>query len=149
MPRDPTSAGGGIVAPLIVLLRHCSDRQVPERPRSRIASGELNRGGTQGTPAIDAGSTTMSSNVDKLSRTADEAVGSAAGTARDALGTAREAMDAGYDSARQYANKGLNYAGDVSDTLADFVQRQPWVALAGAFVVGYLAAKALRQISPS
>ncbi|HLK88079.1 MAG TPA: hypothetical protein VKT27_16375 [Candidatus Binataceae bacterium] len=91
----------------------------------------------------------MSSNVDKLSRTADEAVGSAAGTARDALGTAREAMDAGYDSARQYANKGLNYAGDVSDTLADFVQRQPWVALAGAFVVGYLAAKALRQISPS
>ena len=91
----------------------------------------------------------MSSNIDKLSRTADETVGNAAGTAREALGTARDAMDAGYESARQYANKGLDYAGDVSDTLADFVQRQPWMALAGAFVVGYLAAKALRQISAS
>jgi len=76
-------------------------------------------------------------------------MGTAAGTAREAIGTAREAMDSGYESAREYANKGLNYAGDMSDSLADFVQRQPWVALAGAFVVGYVAAKALRQISAS
>jgi len=53
----------------------------------------------------------------------------------------------GYDNAREYVSKGMDYAGEVSDGMADFVQRQPWLALAGAFVIGYVAAKALRQIS--
>lgn len=59
----------------------------------------------------------------------------------------REAIDKGYEHARDYVSKGMDYAGEVSDGLTDFVRRQPWLALAGAFVVGYVAAKALRQIS--
>jgi ElaB/YqjD/DUF883 family membrane-anchored ribosome-binding protein len=75
-----------------------------------------------------------------LSNTANETLE----TARD---MGREAIDKGYDTARDYVSKGADYAGEVSDTLTDFVQRQPWLALAGAFVIGYVAAKALRQVS--
>ena len=64
-----------------------------------------------------------------------------------AIDKGREAVDKGYDTAREYVSKGADYAGEVSDSLTDFVQRQPWLALAGAFVVGYVAAKALRQVS--
>jgi len=75
----------------------------------------------------------------------------AATLASDTMETARdigpEAVDKGYESARDYVSKGLNYAGEVSDGLTDLVQRQPWLALAGAFVIGYVAAKTLRQIS--
>lgn len=76
---------------------------------------------------------------------------SAATLATDTMETARdigrEAVDKGCESARDYVSRGLNYAGEVSDGLTDLVQRQPWLALAGAFVIGYLAAKTLRQIS--
>ena len=75
-----------------------------------------------------------------LSNTANE-------TLENARDMGREAIDKGYDTARDYVSKGADYAGEVSDTLTDFVQRQPWLALAGAFVIGYVAAKALRQIS--
>jgi hypothetical protein len=72
-------------------------------------------------------------------------------TANETLETARDmgrgAIDKGYDTAREYVSKGADYAGEVSDSLTDFVQREPWLALAGAFVVGYVAAKALRQVS--
>ena len=71
--------------------------------------------------------------------------------ANDTIETAkdmgREAMDKGYERAPEYVSKGADYAGEVSDSLTDFVQRQPWLALAGAFVIGYVAAKALRQVS--
>jgi len=75
----------------------------------------------------------------------------AANAASDTVEQARkmgsEAIEKGYDNTREYVSKGMDYAGEVSDDLASFVQRQPWVALAGAFVVGYFAAKALRQFS--
>lgn len=58
-----------------------------------------------------------------------------------------EALEKGYQNAREYVSKGLDYAGEVSDGMAEFVQRQPWLALAGAFVIGYVAAKALKQLS--
>jgi hypothetical protein len=71
--------------------------------------------------------------------------------ANDTIETAkdmgREAMDKGYESARQYVSKGADYAGELSGSLTDFVQREPWLALAGAFVIGYAAAKVLRQVS--
>jgi len=58
-----------------------------------------------------------------------------------------ETLEQGYENAREYVSKGLDYAGEVSDGMAEFVQRQPWLALAGAFVIGYVAAKALKQFS--
>ena len=73
------------------------------------------------------------------------------GVASDAIEKAgdigREAIDRGYEHACDYASKGMDYAGEVSASLTDFVQRQPLLALAGAFVIGYVAAKTLRHIS--
>jgi ElaB/YqjD/DUF883 family membrane-anchored ribosome-binding protein len=71
----------------------------------------------------------------------------AADTIEKAKDIGRDAVDKGYEGAREYASKGMDYAGEVSESLAEFVQRQPWVALAGAFVVGYVAAQALRRLS--
>ncbi len=75
-------------------------------------------------------------------------VAAAAGdTIEEAANMGREAIEKGYDNTREYVSKGVDYASEVSDGLADFVRRQPWVALAGAFVIGYVAAKAFRQLS--
>ena len=82
-----------------------------------------------------------------LSNAANETYESARDMGREAMDKGREAIDRGHDTAREYVSKGANYAGDVSDSPTDLVQRQPWLALAGAFVIGYVAAKALRQVS--
>jgi hypothetical protein len=71
--------------------------------------------------------------------------------ASDTIETAKDigrgAMDKGYESAHEYVSKGMDYAGDLSAGLTDFVQRQPWLAVAGAFLVGYVVAKTLKRIS--
>jgi ElaB/YqjD/DUF883 family membrane-anchored ribosome-binding protein len=81
----------------------------------------------------------------------DNLTNAAATAARDTMEEARkigrDAIEKGYNNTREYVSKGMDYAGEVSDGLAEFVQRQPWIALAGAFVIGYVAAKALRQFS--
>lgn len=87
---------------------------------------------------------------DTLNRAASmtgEAIGMAGDAARQGVHAGREAANAGYENAREYVSHGMKHAGEMSDSLADFVQRQPWIALAGAFLAGYLAAKALRQLS--
>ena len=76
-----------------------------------------------------------------------EAIDMASDAAHQTMRAGREAASASYDNARDYVSQGLDYAGGMSDSVAEFVQRQPWVALAGAFLVGYVAAKALRQLS--
>jgi len=58
----------------------------------------------------------------------------------------REAMEQGYDTVRDYAEKGADMLGDVSGNLREFVSREPWVALVAAFAVGYLVARALRRV---
>ena len=90
-------------------------------------------------------------NFNKAASTASDTLSKAASTASDTIQEAgkvgREALEKGYDNTREYVSKGMDYAGEVSDGLSDFVQRQPWVALAGAFVIGYVAAKTLRNLS--
>jgi len=71
----------------------------------------------------------------------------ASDTIEKAKDAGRDALDKGYEGAREFASKGMDYADGVSDNLSEFAQRQPWVALAGAFVIGYVAAHALRRFS--
>jgi hypothetical protein len=85
--------------------------------------------------------------ADKTASMTGESLGAASDAARQAVDAGCETVDAGYDNAREYISSGLNYAGEMSERVNDFVQRQPWVALVGAFVVGYVAAKALRHLS--
>jgi len=53
------------------------------------------------------------------------------------------------DNAQPYLDDGLDYVRQASQTLTDFITRQPLVAIGAAFLVGYLAARMLRQPSAS
>jgi len=67
--------------------------------------------------------------------------------ADDTIEKIKDMADKGGDSAREYASKGMDYVSEASEDLSEFVKRQPWVALAGAFAVGYIVARALRRLS--
>lgn len=75
--------------------------------------------------------------------------GLAAGT--EAFGNARKAgraaLEGGYDSMREYGEKSLDYASQAGENMLDFVKREPLLAIAGAFLVGYVAAQVIRRIS--
>jgi hypothetical protein len=55
-------------------------------------------------------------------------------------------MSNGYDSVREYADTGLEYLGDLSTQVRAFVRREPWIAVGGAFIIGYFAAHLLRRM---
>jgi hypothetical protein len=54
-------------------------------------------------------------------------------------------MSNGYDSAREYTDTGLEYLGELTTHVRAFVRREPWIAVGGAFVIGYFAAHMLRR----
>ncbi|HTT76040.1 MAG TPA: hypothetical protein VMF50_08670 [Candidatus Binataceae bacterium] len=92
--------------------------------------------------------------ADKIKQSAANALGSAADAAADAIDSAqaakqhaRKAASESYDQAREYVGRGIDYVGGFSENLADFVSREPWIAIAGAFVVGYLSAQMMRRVS--
>jgi ElaB/YqjD/DUF883 family membrane-anchored ribosome-binding protein len=78
---------------------------------------------------------------------AREAVEQGVETAREYAGAAREYADSAREYARDYAEKGLDAAGRVSENLQEFVRQEPWIAVAAAFAVGYLMARILRRVS--
>jgi hypothetical protein len=78
---------------------------------------------------------------------ANGAASAAAETIEKVKDFGRDAIESGYENARDYASKGLDYANEVSDELTEFAKRQPWLAVAGAFALGYVAAKTLRSLS--
>jgi ElaB/YqjD/DUF883 family membrane-anchored ribosome-binding protein len=55
----------------------------------------------------------------------------AADTIEKAKDIGRDTIDKGYEGAGEYASKSLDYAREVTEKVAEFAQRQPWVALAG------------------
>jgi len=61
---------------------------------------------------------------------------------RQAAESASQAIKDGYEAAQQYVQeKGLDF------DLRDFVRREPWIAIAAAFAVGYVAAQIIRRVS--
>ena len=62
--------------------------------------------------------------------------------ARKSAEKAGRLLKDGYNAAQQYAeDKGLNL------NLGDLVRREPWLAVAAAFAIGYFAAAAIRRVS--
>jgi hypothetical protein len=61
---------------------------------------------------------------------------------RQAADKASHTVKEGYVAAQQYATEQ-----DLDFGLGDFVRREPWLALAAAFVVGYVAAQIMRRVS--
>jgi hypothetical protein len=61
---------------------------------------------------------------------------------RQAAESASQAVKDGYQAAQQYAQeKGLDF------DLREFVRREPWIAIAGVFAIGYVAAQIIRRVS--
>jgi ElaB/YqjD/DUF883 family membrane-anchored ribosome-binding protein len=61
---------------------------------------------------------------------------------REAAETAKQAISGGYDAAQEYVRaKGFDF------DMRDFVRREPWIAIAAAFAVGYVAAQIIRRVS--
>jgi ElaB/YqjD/DUF883 family membrane-anchored ribosome-binding protein len=61
---------------------------------------------------------------------------------RKTVEKAGQVLKDGYKAAQQYAeDKGLNL------NLGDLVRREPWLAVAAAFAIGYVAAAAIRRVS--
>ena len=57
-----------------------------------------------------------------------------------------QAVEDGYESVREYGEKSLDYAQELSGGLADFVKREPLMAVGAALLIGYLAAQFLRRV---
>lgn len=93
----------------------------------------------------------VSEDLKKSAADAADSLKHTASNAADSIDTAKEfgrkAAAEGYDQAREYASRGAEYMGGFSESVADFVTREPWMAIAGAFVVGYVAAQILRRAS--
>jgi ElaB/YqjD/DUF883 family membrane-anchored ribosome-binding protein len=70
-------------------------------------------------------------------------------TVRQAMDQGRQAADAagqavkeGYQAAQKYVQeKGIDL------DLRDFVRREPWIAIAAAFAIGYVAAQIVRRVA--
>ena len=74
--------------------------------------------------------------------TANSTVRSAMDQGRQAADKASQAVKDGYDAAQQFVkDKGVDF------DLLDFVRREPWLAIAAAFAVGYVAAQIVRRVS--
>jgi ElaB/YqjD/DUF883 family membrane-anchored ribosome-binding protein len=74
--------------------------------------------------------------------TANATVRTAMNQGRQAADVASQAVKDGYDAAQQYVkDKGMDL------DLRDFVRREPWLAIAAAFAVGYVAAQIVRRVS--
>ncbi len=73
----------------------------------------------------------------------------ASSTVRQAMDQGRQAADVagqavkdGYQAAQKYVReKGIDL------DLRDFVRREPWIAIAAAFAIGYVAAQIVRRVA--
>jgi ElaB/YqjD/DUF883 family membrane-anchored ribosome-binding protein len=70
---------------------------------------------------------------------ANSAVHEARNQGRQAAESGSQAVKDGYEAAQQYLKKGLDF------DLGDFVRREPWIAVAGAFAIGYVVAQIVRR----
>jgi ElaB/YqjD/DUF883 family membrane-anchored ribosome-binding protein len=61
---------------------------------------------------------------------------------QEALSSAGKSLKNGYDAAQKYAENS-----EFGSQLSDFVLREPWMAVAAAFAIGYVAAHLMKRIS--
>ena len=74
--------------------------------------------------------------------TANSTVRNAMDQGRQAADVAGQAVKDGYQAAQKYVqDKGIDL------DLRDFVRREPWIALAAAFAIGYVAAQIVRRVA--
>jgi ElaB/YqjD/DUF883 family membrane-anchored ribosome-binding protein len=77
-----------------------------------------------------------------LEETANSSMRSAMDQGSQAADKAGQAVKDGYDAAQQFVQ---DRVGDFD--LRDFVRREPWLAIAAAFAVGYVVAQIVKRVS--
>jgi len=77
-----------------------------------------------------------------LEETANSTTRSAMDQGRQAADKATQAVKDGYDAAQQFVKDRT-----VDLDLRELVRREPWLAIAAAFAVGYVAAQIVRRVS--
>jgi ElaB/YqjD/DUF883 family membrane-anchored ribosome-binding protein len=82
-----------------------------------------------------------------INEAASRASEQAAAATQRARELGRQAMSQGADTAREYMERGRGAMSDAAENLSEFVRRDPWLALLGAFVIGYVAAKVIKRLS--
>lgn len=80
--------------------------------------------------AADSGSAALKQGVD---------------AALNGLDSAKEAID----HAQEHVNDGVDYVMEIIRRVNDVVTRQPLLAVGGAFLIGYIAARLMRRVSSS
>ena len=74
--------------------------------------------------------------------TANSAIHETLDQGRQAAEKAGRVLKVGYGAAREYAQEnGLEF------DLSEFARREPWLAIAAAFAIGYVAARIVKRIS--
>jgi hypothetical protein len=76
-----------------------------------------------------------------------EAIGDGATQGGAAFKHSIKAATDGLECARGHLDDGLDLVRGLADSANDFVARQPLVAVAAAFLIGYVAARMLRRVS--
>ena len=56
-------------------------------------------------------------------------------------------IDEGREKLNDFAAKGMDYVSSANSVLTDFIRDEPLIAIAGAFAVGYIAARILNQVT--
>lgn len=56
-----------------------------------------------------------------------------------------DVLEEEYETVQEYAHRGLDYVGDVTHQVSEFVRRAPWSAVISAFAIGYVAARFFRR----
>ena len=74
--------------------------------------------------------------------TANPTVRTAMDQGRQAADKATQAVKDSYDAAQQFVKDK-----EIDLDLREFVRREPWIAIAAAFAVGYIAAQIVRRVS--
>lgn len=67
------------------------------------------------------------------------------GRMKEAVEQTRDTAGRAYEGAKDYAKTGGVYAAQFAGRVASFVQEEPWLAMAGAFILGYVAAQIVKR----
>jgi hypothetical protein len=70
----------------------------------------------------------------------------AAETVQQAAASGRKALEEGFESVREYGENSLDYLGQITESVTDYVKREPLLAVGAAFLAGYVAAQFLKRL---
>jgi len=81
--------------------------------------------------------------IDKAADRGSAAIKQGVNAALNGLDTAKGALG----QAQEHVNDGVDYVMEMIRSVNDLVTRQPLLAVGGAFLIGYIAARLMRRVS--